>query len=67
MTFTAITLKAYTSRWDVEPAQSMLTGIIVCYITLISVLFVFEDSDVLYLFMSTLPILIALAIVSFDT
>ena len=67
MTFTAITLKAYTSRWDVEPTQSMLTGIIVCYLTLISVLFVFEDSDVLYLFMSTLPILIALAIVSFDT
>ena len=66
-TFAAITLRAYISRWDIEPTQSLLTGVIVCYLTLITVLLVFEDSDVIYLFLSSIPILMALAIVSFDT
>lgn len=45
----------------------MMTGILVCYLTLLAVLCTFDDSDVLYLGASTVPIVIAVAIVSFDT
>lgn len=68
ISFLAITFHAQCSRADIDPKQSLLIGIMTCMLSyFVVVLILFQDSDLLYLMLSSLGIFIALAIVAFDT